>query len=135
MLDYTGKDLRRADHIVAIKKPVAVEAVCALQDGAVATLEGAMAYRKGDFILTGCAGESWPVTEAYFNKYYSKDDSGNYISSSYEVLALQADEEFCIRQNGGLLTGETGDWLVQYETGSYGVVKRELFMKLYEIKD
>ena len=133
MLDFTGTDLRQTVHTVAVKKAVSVQAQYAEQDGAVSTLEGCISYRKGDYILTGCAGESWPVTKDYFEKYYSRDDSGSYTSSSYTVLAVQPEESFCVSRDGGLLCGEPGDWLVQYESGDHGIVNSTLFAKLYDI--
>ena len=35
--------------------------------------------------------------------------------------------------NGAILSGVPGDWLVQYEPGSFGMVEKEVFRCTYQL--
>ena len=61
-------DLRADPRALRVmKQPVAVKAVFASEDGVCKTLEGDVGFRAGDAILTGSAGESWPVGARRFS--------------------------------------------------------------------
>ncbi len=52
------------------KKPIEVEAVAAVRDFEVETLEGNMQVRRGDIIITGVNGEMYPCRLDIFLKTY-----------------------------------------------------------------
>ena len=54
----------------ARKKPIIVDVVQADRDGTVYTLEGAMTYEAGDYIVTGPLLEKYPVKRHIFEATY-----------------------------------------------------------------
>lgn len=58
-----------------IKLPIPVEAVVAEEDTIVHTLEGDLLAHKGDYIVTGPGGESWPVRKEIFEATYKEVDN------------------------------------------------------------
>lgn len=51
---------------------ITVTAHQAESDGVISTLEGDMAYVAGDYIVTGTAGEQWPVKAEIFRATYEE---------------------------------------------------------------
>lgn len=124
----------------AIKRPLPVKVSFAEADGVCQTLEGPVAYRKGDAILTGIAGENWPVERLKFDERYSPAEGtapgseGNYIKKPMTVFALRLDAPVAVSMpGGGTLHGMPGDWLLQYAQGDYGIVKDEIFRATYDL--
>ena len=57
----------------------------------------------------------------------------SYRSRPVTALALRVNAPFRVElKKGGILGGKAGDWLMQYEDGSYGIVCSKLFDSLYE---
>ncbi len=113
----------------------------AAHDGSINTLEGPVALHAGDAIITGPAGEQWPVERARFEARYQADpplrmgQDGIYHSLPLAVLALRPQQPFAVLLADGTSTlqGQPGDWLVDYGDGSLGVVAAALFDTLYTL--
>jgi hypothetical protein len=60
------------------KKPIVVEAVRATKQEWIMTLEGMMIAEPGDWIVTGIAGERYPVKPSIFEATYepAKSEEG-----------------------------------------------------------
>lgn len=132
------------------KKAVSVNVHFAEVDGVCSTLEGKVGYEKGDAILTGARGESWPVSrQRFFQTYQPREpdklrfgDEGAYVKRPLQVLAMPLKTQIQIPLSGdrGVLTGKPGDWLIQFsplmqsEVGplDQGVVQSHIFEQTYE---
>lgn len=55
-----------------VKKPVVVEAYEAMEDMVIPTLEGEHQAKRGDYIITGVAGEQYPCKPDIFHKTYDQ---------------------------------------------------------------
>lgn len=126
-----------------VKRSVTVQVTFAVVDGEIQTLEGPVKYKKDDAILTGVEGEKWPVRKEKFLKTYSPvpsvnaGENGPYRKNPIVVIAKQMDTAFTVNvsRSKDALTGQLGDWLLQYETGSYGIVSQSIFSRTYTIMD
>lgn len=107
----------------------------------VQTSEGLVQAKPGDAILTGTAGEHWRVSRERFGEKYrpvpptQAGEAGRYISLPNRILALPMSESFEVVLADGVsrLSGQAGDWLVDYGDGSLGIVSRAIFSTTYEI--
>jgi hypothetical protein len=61
--------------------------------------------------------------------------SGRYMSLPYHILALQMQQPFDVQlaDEVSTLSGQPGDWLVDYGDGSLGIVAHDIFATTYEI--
>ena len=59
--------------------------------------------------------------------------AGAFRSKALAVLAKQIHEDFKVRRSatGDLLHGRSGDWLLQYAPGDWGVVEELKFRQVY----
>lgn len=129
-------DLRRAR-----KRRLPVQVRFASGAGEVETLEGMVSYEAASAIVTGSAGEQWPVERSRFEDSYEPvaesrmGQAGEYISRQKFVtaIALPAPCTFTLSSGRGRLAGRQGDWLVQYDSGDIGVVARDIFASTYEL--
>jgi hypothetical protein len=134
-------DLTIYDHALrVVKRPLPVKVRFAEEDGVCETLEGTVGYRSGAAILTGIAGETWPVGREQFDERYEPGEGvtpgrdGVYVKKPLVALAIRLDDSIEIPMpNGGLLRGEPGDWLLQYGVSDYGIVRDDIFLATYEI--
>lgn len=124
-----------------IKRPLPVCVRFALVDGVCQTLEGSVAYRSGDAILTGVEGENWPVERAKFDERYvpaggtCTGADGDYVKKPLVVFAVQLDGVMELSMPaGGVLRGKAGDWLLQYGISDYGIAKNEIFRATYDFQ-
>lgn len=143
MKDLTGIDLTlQPGAITVVKRPVLVQVDFASRDGALATLEGPVAYSAGDALVMGLNEEGrWPVSRAAFLDSYipvaptKLAEPGLYKKNKVNVLALQVNHSFSIDLTGnrGRLTGNPCDWLVEYSPGELGVLASSIFSTTYEL--
>ena len=92
--------------------------------------------------MTGTIGEHWPVSRDYFVTNYEavpptvSGSDGQYRKRKtvIPVMVLQSVTEVAL-SNGAVLSGKPGDWLVQYDLGSFGIVEKEIFNKTYQLLD
>jgi hypothetical protein len=105
------------------------------------TQEGVVHAQPGDAILTGIVGEQWCMSPKQFKRKYRPvpptlaGEAGRYVSLPYRVMSLRMNGPFEVLLADGLsrLTGQAGDWLVDYGDGNLGVVARDVFAATYEI--
>ncbi|MDL2268305.1 PGDYG domain-containing protein [Desulfovibrio sp. OttesenSCG-928-G15] len=140
MKDMTGKEVRLlAGSMPVVKKPVPVVAEFASTPGVLHTLEGPVGYEQGDAILTGIAGERWPMQRTHFCNDYlpiaptEQGENGTYRKRGRTVWALAMTEAFTVTTNGYTLTGAPEDWLLQYGPNEYGIVAADIFQQTYSI--
>jgi hypothetical protein len=115
------------------KKRIAMQVLFADEDGVCATLEGEVPYQKGDAILTGTHGESWPIKRSVFDKTYQQDEDGRYYKKPLPISAIQLDQAIQLtRQDGSVLKGQKGDWVVEYAPGDQAIVRADIFEQTYE---
>ncbi|MEO8740795.1 MAG: PGDYG domain-containing protein [Casimicrobiaceae bacterium] len=127
----------------ARKRALVVTTEFAEANGTLTTLEGPVAYQRGDALLTGDHGERWPVPRARFDTTYEAQaplrpgKPGRYLKRPLLVWAKQLRERIEVRldANRGMLHGEPGDWLVQYAPGDQSVVAAVIFAESYELLD
>jgi hypothetical protein len=99
-----------------------------------------VAFKAGDAILTGTAGESWPIAKATFETTYAPAEEsrmgqdGKFFKKPLPVLGVQMKELFAVTASWGRLEGKPGDWLVQYDEvgGDFGIVDQGVFEQTYE---
>ena len=123
-----------------VKKPIGVRVAFAPADGVCQTLEGPVAIRAGDPVLTGVQGEHWPVRREVFAANYTPEpptkagQDGLYRKNPSVALALQLDRdtEVPVGWQPDALKGHRGDWLLRYEDGSHGVLQDAIFRETYE---
>lgn len=118
------------------RDPVDVEV--ASTDGVLSTLEGPVVYHIGDALITGVKGERWPVERSRFEQTYEPvpptkmGQSGRYARLSNEVRACQMPVAFTVTTSAGdQLSGQPGDWLLEYTPGEKGIVAAEVFARTY----
>jgi hypothetical protein len=122
-----------------VVKDEAVAVEFAASAGELMSLEGPNRYAAGDAIITGSGGERWVVSRERFDPKYVPEggiahgEAGTYRNRPNVVLAKEMHEPFTLaRSSGGdVLSGDAGDWIMQYAPGDYGVVKAARFAKVY----
>lgn len=134
-------DLRNAPELVKVRKrSLTVKIRFTDVDCLVPTLEGDVVAKAGDAIVTGFAGEQWPVAREHVAAKYcpaapcENGAAGIYLSLPVEAIALPMHSPFTVvmRDGHSQLSGNAGDWLVDYGNGSLGIVAASLFDATYE---
>lgn len=126
--------------IPARKLERTVRARFADHDCLVHTPEGAVLAHAGDAIITGYAGEEWPVPRRSFEASYEPHGdvrmgaAGVYRRLPREVLATRMQTPFAVVLADGhsRLSGGAGDWLVDYGDGTLGIIADAIFLTTYE---
>lgn len=122
------------------RKPGLFAVEFAVREQVIATLEGPVLCREGDAIITGTAGERWPVPiEVFHSRYVARaltgdGESGQYQSLPRTVQAVQLSTpvKISLSAGRGQLAGSAGDWLVQHASGDCSVVREDIFRNTYE---
>ena len=133
-----------ANHVDAISArsvPVERDVVFATSNGILQTPEGPVRYNAGDALVADSNEHQWPVSLAYFEKYYLPSSGikmgtdGRYMKMPHTVRALKLpDNRRLDLSNGrGLLLGKKGDWIVEYGNGELSIVSAGQFPLLYEL--
>ncbi|BAN23275.1 PGDYG domain-containing protein [Caballeronia insecticola] len=141
MLHLSRLDLATDPDARRVVKDEAVSVEFAVAPGELMSLEGPNRYASGDAIVTGSGGERWVVSRARFDAKYAPEGGiahgvpGVYRNKPSVVLAKEMHEPFSIARSdaGDILTGDAGDWVMQYAPGDYGVVKAARFAKVYRL--
>lgn len=118
------------------KKPIPLNFRIAQGPEEVQTKEGPVDAEAGAYIMTGTKGENWPIPADQFN-YDILTQDGNTGTAAKKKIIVHAKEmsapfEVKVSWSDSTLKGNAGDYLVQYGTGDYGVVGREIFNETYE---
>lgn len=117
------------------------------EQGDVQTKEGPVLAKVDDYIMTGVEGEHWPIDKEKFEKSYDfldpkKPRNGLAVKKFIQVYAVQpakqkgtpySDKPFKVKASWGDLDGKIEDYLVQYDTGGYGIVTYSIFLKSYDL--
>jgi uncharacterized protein (DUF2237 family) len=109
--------------------------------GVLETPVGLNRYAAGDAVLTGSTGDRWCVSRDRFDAKYQPDapvrpgEAGRYRNRPAKVLAKRMAVAFSVKRSAGgdLLTGNAGDWLVQYAPGDHGIVAAARFDCVYRV--
>jgi hypothetical protein len=125
----------------AQKLPIPMNVKFADSSGICVTLEGQVSFIIGDAILTGMSGEHWPIERAKFEATYEPispthmGENGQYVKKPIPVLVLELNKP--IQVNVGWqsdpLQGQIGDWLVQYDPYTFGIVSKSIFHQTYRL--
>lgn len=126
-----------------VKKPVPTRVEFAREAGELRTLEGPVRYQAGDALMTGVAGERWPIGRARFEATYDSipptcmGKDGFYVKKPIPVSACQAGtvERIVLSGKGGVLEAKPGDWIVSDQSGHQWVVADAIFRQSYEAID
>lgn len=137
---YSSRVRALSGVIPARKLERTVRARFADGDCLVHTPEGAVRAHAGDAIITGYAGEEWPVPRRSFEASYEPHGdvrmgaAGVYRRLPREVLAARMPTPFAVVLADGQsrLSGGAGDWLVDYGDGTLGVIADAIFLTTYE---
>jgi hypothetical protein len=124
-----------------VKKPLPVEVEFASGPGVLETREGPVSYEAGDALMTGFAGERWPIRRAHFEQTYEPlaplemGQDGRYLKKPMVISARQADaDEHVVLQGGqGTLRATRGDWIVESGDGQRWVVENGIFHQTYRM--
>jgi len=120
---------------LAFKRPSRDFFYVAQKAGVIETLEGTVAYEKGFYILSGPHGEQYPVSPDTFHEI--RVDNGDGTSSPIKIIkkAKRADHSGSVSTTWGELLYYVPDVdvIVRHGVNKYGVVKREIFDKTYEV--
>ena len=117
------------------KKPIPLEFRIAQETETIKTAEGIQTAKPGAYIMTGTEGENWPIPPEEF-EYDILTQDGNKGTAAKQkkiVPAKEMNEPFVVKPtwSDSTLSGNPGDYLVQYSAGNYGVVGRTIFEKTY----
>jgi hypothetical protein len=121
------------------KRPIPVRVEFASKSGSEQTIEGPVAYSLGDALLTGVAGERWPIRRAHFETTYvalsptKMGEDGYYLKQPLIVDAEQVIRPTVVDLDtkSGSLIARPGDWLVTAPTGRRWVVADDIFQETY----
>jgi hypothetical protein len=122
------------------KLPIPAIVRFAKAEGVIETLEGSVRHAAGDAILTGVQGERWPVRHEVFAASYDpvpptlSGHDGTYVKRPLDAWALQllSTITIAVGRHDDPLRGHSGDWLLQYSDGSYGVLSDDIFRATYQ---
>jgi uncharacterized protein (DUF2237 family) len=139
MLKLENPDLRTDDSAYRVVKHEVVTVEFADAAGELQSAVGRNRYSAGDALLTGSTGDRWCVSRARFDAKYQAEPpvlpgaAGKYRNRTVEVLAKRMAVPFSVARSAGgdLLSGEAGDWLVQYAPGDHGIVAAARFAAVY----
>ena len=110
--------------------------------GVIHTLEGPVTFHPGDYLARDTQNdlkEEWPVTKRHLEVEYEQiteqDESG---FASYRAIstrrACQISEPFTVRiEEGNILVGKSGDYLIWSHDDSIAVVDQVIFEESYQI--
>jgi PGDYG protein len=115
----------------------------AIDAGILISRVGPNHYVAGDAIVDAVDGETWVVSRRRFDDKYLPmpptlaGEAGSYEAKKMIVLAKQMADAFSIARevSGDMLMGCSGDWLIQYAPGDFGVVLNQRFQRIYRRVD
>jgi hypothetical protein len=106
----------------------------ATDSGTIDTLEGPVKYVAGHKIITGPKGEKYPVSPESFEDKYDIDDEHTATPKKIFKRAKLADHDGVVKASWGDLNYKAGeDFIVRHGHNDYGVVKKDIFAKTYEL--
>ncbi|MBS0376284.1 MAG: PGDYG domain-containing protein [Proteobacteria bacterium] len=141
MLELGCPSLSTDPDAVRVYKDEVVDVEFATADGALMSAVGPNHYRAGDALLTGSTGDRWGVSRDRFDAKYRPCEgvvaghAGRYRNVPVLIHAKQIGVPFRVARSAGgdVLTGEAGDWAVEYAPGDCGLVARARFEAVYRL--
>ncbi|MCT7539585.1 PGDYG domain-containing protein [Aliarcobacter cryaerophilus] len=119
--------------------PVVLNYEIAKNDCLIQTLEGLQNVSKDDFIMTGLEGEQYCIIKEKFHKKYTILESDikdiNFakknISENTIYRFIKSNLNLNVRINNNIFKISNQDFLIRYEKNDFGIIKNNLFSKLY----
>ncbi len=119
--------------------PVVLNYEIAKNDCLIQTLEGLQNVSKDDFIMTGLEGEQYCIIKEKFHKKYTILESDikdiNFakknISENTIYRFIKSNLNLKVRINNNIFKISNQDFLIRYEKNDFGIIKNNLFSKLY----
>lgn len=141
VLTLTHIDLTAEPDARTYVKSEIVGVVFAMQSGEITSAEGPNRFTAGDALITGSTGDRWSVSRDRFDAKYipvpplMHGQDGSYKNKAVPILAKQIHEPFSVQRStgGDVIHGKSGDWLMQYGPGDYGIVAGAKFAKVYRL--
>jgi hypothetical protein len=139
MLDLGCPNLSLDPQAIRVVKDEVVTVEFAAAPGLVMSAVGPNHYAAGDALVTGSTGDPWCVSRERFDAKYRPDagqvhgQPGPYRNVPAPVWAKQIGEAFRIARSpgGDVLSGEAGDWALEYAPNDCGLVARIRFERVY----
>lgn len=139
MIVFSNTDLRADPQSRLYCKQEQVSVEFAVVSGELMSREGPNRFEPGDALVTGSTGDRWCVERSRFDTRYQavpplvQGENGLYANRAIPVHAKQIDEPFQVerRVGGDVLSGNAGDWVLQYAPGDYGLVENTRFQAVY----
>jgi hypothetical protein len=139
MLDLGCPALREDPAAIRVVKDEVVHVEFAAVAGLVMSAVGPNHYQVGDALVTGSTGDRWCVSRDRFDpKYVPAEGQGHGAPGPYRnvpvpVWAKQIPTAFRIARSpgGDVLSGEAGDWALEYAPSDCGLVARDRFERVY----
>jgi hypothetical protein len=143
VLDLGCPDLAADPAAIQVAKDEIVAVAFATGPGALQSAVGLNHYLAGDALITGSTGDRWCVSRDRFDAKYrpcagtAPGAAGQYRNVPVTVFAKQIHEPFRVARapGGDVLSGEAGDWAVEYAPGDCGLVERTRFERVYRRVD
>ena len=140
-MDINNPDLATDPQAQRAVKDEVVSVAFAAADGQLTSGVGTNRYARGDALITGSTGDRWSVSRDRFDAKYVPEPPavhgtpGDYRNRPVAVLCKRIDEPFTVSRSAGgdRLSGDAGDWFIQYAPGDYGIVERTRFERVYRI--
>ena len=141
MIDLGCPDLAADPHALRVVKDEVVAVEFAAQAGVVTSAVGPNHFEPGDALITGSTGDRWCVSRDRFDAKYRPCPGtvagarGRYRNLPVVVYAKQIHAPFRVSRTpgGDVLTGNAGDWALQYAPGDCGLVDRTRFERVYRV--
>lgn len=123
-----------AQKVYKIPNPVKYQT--ARHGGTMETLEGPVNYQAGYKIMTGPEGEKYPIPSEKFEELYDDHGNGSAVPKKIVKYAKLADHDGSLKTSWGETLEYTAhnDYIIKYASNEYGVVKRDIFAKTYQIE-
>jgi hypothetical protein len=140
-VEFDNPDLETDPEARLAIKDETVSVEFAERADALASAVGINQYLPGDALITGSTGDCWCVSRDRFDAKYEplagtmRGTPGRYRNRPVTVLARQINTTFSVARTAGgdILSGNPGDWLLQYSRGDYGIVEQHRFGRVYRL--
>jgi hypothetical protein len=139
VLELKSPDLTADPDARRAVKDERVSVEFAAKAGELISAVGVNRYSPSDALITGSTGDRWCVSRDRFDAKYDPEPptvrgrAGKYRNRPVAVLAKRMNQPFTVARTAGgdSLSGNAGDWLIQYAPGDYGIVERTRFEAVY----
>jgi hypothetical protein len=121
--------------------PIVLSFEIAKNNCSIQTLEGIQNIKKDDFIMIGLEGEKYCITqEKFYTKYKILELNENNlnlarknVSEIFEYAYIKFVGGNYALMNNQVFEISNDDYFVRYDKNDFGIIKKNLFSKLYQI--